>query len=156
MKTKVASLLVVLFISTISCTAQRRITVEAQNSDISNNLDLQAVASTFGESKDLEDFERRLNDYDSQISNLDLNNDGEVDYLRVIENMEKLQYTTEEFTDICNVLDILHIQQELLELMQQAKEDTKQELNKIQLTKNANNNYNKSFYNNVEIFNKQI
>lgn len=88
MKTKVASLLVVLFISTISCTAQRRITVEAQNSDISNNLDLQAVASTFGESKDLEDFERRLNDYDSQISNLDLNNDGEVDYLRVIENRE--------------------------------------------------------------------
>ncbi|HET7733941.1 MAG TPA: hypothetical protein VFK73_08900, partial [Paludibacter sp.] len=88
MKTKVASLLVVLLISTISCTAQRRITVEAQNSDISNNLDLQAVASTFGESRDLEDFERRLNDYDSQISNLDLNNDGEVDYLRVIENME--------------------------------------------------------------------
>jgi len=88
MKTKLASLLVVLFISTISCTAQRTITVEAQNSDISNNLDLQAVASTFGESKDLEDFERRLNDYDSQISNLDLNNDGEVDYLRVIENME--------------------------------------------------------------------
>jgi hypothetical protein len=88
MKTKLTSLLVVLFISTISCTAQRTITVEAQNSDISNNLDLQAVASTFGESKDLEDFERRLNDYDSQISNLDLNNDGEVDYLRVIENME--------------------------------------------------------------------
>jgi len=88
MKTKVTSLLVVLFISTISCTAQRRITVEAQNNDISNNLDLQAVASTFGESKDLEDFERRLNDFDSQISNLDLNNDGEVDYLRVIENVE--------------------------------------------------------------------
>jgi hypothetical protein len=88
MKAKVTSLLVVLFITTISCTAQRRITVEAQNNDISNNLDLQAVASTFGESKDLEDFERRLNDFDSQISNLDLNNDGEVDYLRVIENVE--------------------------------------------------------------------
>jgi hypothetical protein len=88
MKTKVVSLLVVLFIATISCTAQRTITVEATNNDISNNLDLQAVASTFGESSDLQDFERRLNDYDSQISNLDLNNDGEVDYLRVIENME--------------------------------------------------------------------
>ena len=78
----------VLLISTISCTAQRAITVEAVNNDISNNLDLQAVASTFGESSDLQDFEKRLNDYDSQISNLDLNNDGEVDYLRVIENME--------------------------------------------------------------------
>ena len=68
--------------------AQKRITVEAQSYDISNNLDLQAVASVFGESKDLQDFEMKLNDYDSQISNLDLNNDGEVDYLRVIESAE--------------------------------------------------------------------
>jgi hypothetical protein len=89
MKTKLASLLVVLVLTTIQCTAQKTITVQAQSSDISNNLDLQAVASAFGESKDLADFERRLNDYDSKISNLDLNNDGEVDYLRVVENTEK-------------------------------------------------------------------
>ena len=88
MKTKLASLLVVIFVATISCTAQRTIRVEANNNDISDNLDLQAVASLFGESKDLQDFEMRLNDYDSQISNLDLNNDGEVDYLRVIESSE--------------------------------------------------------------------
>lgn len=61
------------------------VTVEASSEDISNNLDLKAVASTFGESKNLEDFEKRLNDYDNQLSNLDLNGDGEVDYLRVIE-----------------------------------------------------------------------
>ena len=60
-------------------------TVVAQNYDISDNLDLQAVASIFGESKDLEDFERRLNDPSMQISNLDLNNDNYVDYLRVVE-----------------------------------------------------------------------
>lgn len=89
MKTKVASLLVVLLITTTQLSAQQRITVEAQNDDISYNLDLKAVASVFGDSKDLEEFERRLNDYDSQISNLDLNNDGEVDYLRVIETYEK-------------------------------------------------------------------
>ncbi|HEY5590315.1 MAG TPA: hypothetical protein VIK55_04785 [Paludibacter sp.] len=88
MKAKVASLLVVILLITTQCLAQKRITVEAQNDDISNNLDLQAVASVFGESKDLQDFEMRLNDYDSQISNLDLNNDGEVDYLRVIESSE--------------------------------------------------------------------
>ncbi|GCD09021.1 flagellar protein FliT [Clostridium tagluense] len=74
----------------------------------------------------------------------------------IIENMEKLQYTTEEFTDICDELDILKVQHELLKLMQTKKEDTKQELNKIQVTKNANNNYNKSFYNNASMFNKQI
>ena len=60
-------------------------TVKAQNYDVSDNLDLQAVASIFGDSRDLEDFERRLNDPSAQISNLDLNNDNYVDYLRVVE-----------------------------------------------------------------------
>ncbi|UTW66602.1 hypothetical protein KFE94_00390 [bacterium SCSIO 12643] len=69
--------------------AQDVTTVEATSSDISDNLDLEAVASVFGESKDLEDFEKRLNDPETQISNLDLNEDGEVDYLRVVENSEK-------------------------------------------------------------------
>jgi hypothetical protein len=88
MKTKIASLLVVIMITTTQCMAQKSITVRAENNDISNNLDLQAVATAFGESSNLEDFERKLNDYDSAISNLDLNNDGEVDYLRVIETFE--------------------------------------------------------------------
>jgi len=60
-------------------------TVEATDSDISDNLDLEAVASIFGDAKDLEEFEKKLNDPETQISNLDLNEDGEVDYLRVIE-----------------------------------------------------------------------
>ncbi|MDD4969039.1 MAG: hypothetical protein PHT07_06380 [Paludibacter sp.] len=89
MKTKVASLLVVFSFITTFCMAQEKITVEAQNNDISNNLDLKAVATAFGESKNLEEFEQKLNDYDSQISNLDLNNDGQVDYLRVIEKNEE-------------------------------------------------------------------
>jgi hypothetical protein len=88
MKTKVASLLVVLLLTTAQLMAQKRIIVEAQNYDISYNLDLKAVASIFGDSRNLEEFEMKLNDYDSQISNLDLNNDGEVDYLRVIESHE--------------------------------------------------------------------
>ena len=65
--------------------AQDVTTVEATDSDISENLDLEAVASVFGEAEDLEDFEEKLNDPDTQISNLDLNEDGEVDYLRVVE-----------------------------------------------------------------------
>jgi len=68
--------------------AQDRTTVNAMNSEISDNLDLRAIASIFGDSKDLEDFEYRLNDPKNQISNLDLNNDNEVDYLRVIESTE--------------------------------------------------------------------
>lgn len=63
-------------------------TVTATNYDISDNLDLRAVASIFGESKDLADFEYRINNPKTQISNLDLNRDGQVDYLRVIESIE--------------------------------------------------------------------
>lgn len=71
-----------------SLQAQNQTTVYAKNSDISDNLDLRAVASIFGESANLQDFERRLNDPKYQISNLDLNNDNQVDYLRVIETVE--------------------------------------------------------------------
>jgi hypothetical protein len=60
----------------------------ANNTEISDNLDLRAVASIFGDSKNLDDFERRLNDPKIQISNLDLNGDNKVDYLRVIETVE--------------------------------------------------------------------
>jgi hypothetical protein len=88
MKTKAMGLLVIIVLITTQCVAQKKITVEARNNDISNNLDLKAVATAFGESQNLEVFEQKLNDYDSGISNLDLNNDGQVDYLRVIEKME--------------------------------------------------------------------
>ncbi len=79
----IASVLV--FFLALPSQAQDITTVEATSSEISDNLDLEAVASVFGESEDLEDFEKRLNDPKTQISNLDLNKDEEVDYLRVIE-----------------------------------------------------------------------
>lgn len=82
-------LLMVTICITTYVSAQDRTTVRANNIDISDNLDLRAVASIFGESKNLEDFEFRLNDPSLQISNLDLNNDNQIDYLRVIESVEQ-------------------------------------------------------------------
>lgn len=87
MKTKLL-LIALTIIGFTSCQAQAGATVYAKNSDISDNLDLRAVASMFGESANLQDFERRLNDPKYQISNLDLNGDDQVDYLRVIESVE--------------------------------------------------------------------
>lgn len=86
MKIKIGLLMIVFLVAIADLNAQDVTTVEATNSNIGENLDLEAVASVFGESEDLEDFEKRLNDPDTQISNLDLNEDGEVDYLRVIES----------------------------------------------------------------------
>ncbi len=87
MKTKIVILVLALCTSYFNVQAQRRVTTttRATSYDISDNLDLDAVSSIFGESKDLEDFEYRLNDPENRISNLDLNNDGYVDYLRVLE-----------------------------------------------------------------------
>lgn len=87
MKTKLL-IIAMIALSISSCQAQNQTSVYAKNSDISDNLDLRAVASIFGESANLQDFERRLNDPSYQISNLDLNGDNQVDYLRVIESVE--------------------------------------------------------------------
>jgi hypothetical protein len=73
----------------IGCATQKPVTVVPTNYDISDNLDLQAVASIFGNSNNLEGFERRLNDPQFKISNLDLNQDGYVDYLRIMETAER-------------------------------------------------------------------
>lgn len=83
---KMIIILVLQFIGSQVVFPQDITTVEATSRDISENLDLEAIASIFGESENLEDFENKLNDPELQISNLDLNEDGFVDYLRVVEN----------------------------------------------------------------------
>ncbi|MEZ4922202.1 MAG: hypothetical protein R2780_03435 [Crocinitomicaceae bacterium] len=50
---------------------------------IGDNLDLYAVLDLFKNSNSLEEFERSLNDPASKLNNLDLNEDGEVDYIQV-------------------------------------------------------------------------
>ncbi len=89
MKTKLQLAAVIAIVFAFQMSAQNRAVLNAMNSDISDNLDLTAVSSIFGESQDLNDFERRLNDPQFQVSNLDLNNDNRVDYLRVIESVER-------------------------------------------------------------------
>ena len=71
-----------------SARADETVTVTSTSSDISENLDLKTVATLFGQAEDLEQFEQMLNNPDSAFSNLDLNGDGEVDYLRVIETAD--------------------------------------------------------------------
>ncbi|NVK64736.1 MAG: hypothetical protein HWE22_09125 [Flavobacteriales bacterium] len=50
-----------------------------------DNLDLNGVLELFKESKDVEDFEKKLNTESNGVNNLDLNQDGEVDYIRVVD-----------------------------------------------------------------------
>ena len=69
-------------------TATTTTRVYAADNDISLYLDLQAVAAAFAQSSTIEEFENLLNDSSFMLSNLDLNNDGYVDYLRVLETVE--------------------------------------------------------------------
>lgn len=85
MNTRIGIIVIVFLVALSNLNAQDVTTVEATDSDISENLDLEAVVSLFGEAENLENFENKLNDPETQISNLDLNEDGEVDYLRVVE-----------------------------------------------------------------------
>ncbi|HEU4716299.1 MAG TPA: hypothetical protein VFU15_00620 [Bacteroidia bacterium] len=53
-----------------------------------DNLDLYGVLDLYKQAASMEDFEKALNNPDNQVNNLDLNNDGNVDYLRVVDNVD--------------------------------------------------------------------
>lgn len=77
-----------LFILLINSIYAQRVNVYPKDSYVKENLDLDAVSMLYEESTNLVDFERRLNYPQERISNLDLNNDNKVDYLRVSEKIE--------------------------------------------------------------------
>ncbi|MBN1416400.1 MAG: hypothetical protein JW973_14955 [Bacteroidales bacterium] len=58
-----------------------------------DNLNLYAVMKLFQESETLEGFERKLNDENSRINNLDLNRDNMVDYITVSDYVDGNMHT---------------------------------------------------------------
>ncbi|HET6225075.1 MAG TPA: hypothetical protein VFF27_02275 [Bacteroidia bacterium] len=54
-----------------------------------DNLNLYGVLDLFKKSESPEAFEKALNSSDTKLNNLDLNGDGETDYIRVIDRTEK-------------------------------------------------------------------
>ena len=69
------------------------VTVTNYNSDPCFYLDLNAVAAAFAESHSVREFEEILNSSRYMINNLDLNRDGWIDYLRVIETSRGYYHT---------------------------------------------------------------
>ncbi len=58
-----------------------------------DNLNLFAVMKLFQESQTLEIFERNLNNEDMHINNLDLDQDGRIDYIRVVDHADGNYHT---------------------------------------------------------------
>lgn len=55
--------------------------------ELGDHFSLEAALEVFKNSKSPEDFENNLNNAEAQVNNLDLNEDGEVDYIRVIDEV---------------------------------------------------------------------
>ena len=53
-----------------------------------DHFSLEAALDLFKQSASLEDFEKRLNEEDNAANNLDLNEDGKTDYVRVVDQMD--------------------------------------------------------------------
>ena len=68
-------------------------TATSYNTDWCFYLDLNAVAAAFAESNSVQEFEKILNSSRYMINNLDLNHDGWIDYLRVIETRRGYYHT---------------------------------------------------------------
>lgn len=70
--------------------------VQAQTEDVTieetgfagDHFSLEGALSLFKQAKSMEAFEKALNTEKNKINNLDLNEDGEIDYIRVIDNMD--------------------------------------------------------------------
>jgi len=68
--------------------SQDDVTVIVPTTEAGENLDLEAVMELFRDSESLEDFEKALNDSTNEVNNLDLNGDGQVDYIRLVEQVD--------------------------------------------------------------------
>lgn len=75
---------------------------------------------------------------------------------QTIDNISKLDYTKQEFSEVAEELKILEHQKRLSDLMTRKRDDVKEELNKISNAKNASHMYNKRMYSNSRVFNKTI
>lgn len=81
---KFGMMLAVLTLGLVSVPAQD---VSTPHSEAAGGLDLYAVAELFKTSANLESFEQSLNHSETGINNLDLDQDGHVDFIRVTEKV---------------------------------------------------------------------
>jgi len=83
--------------------------------------------------------------------------DNYIDQRReIINSIEKLNFTKEEFIIVCNELKILFFQNNLNKLMNEKKLKVKRQLESINDTKNLQSSYNKKFSVDSIFFNKKI
>jgi hypothetical protein len=87
---KMRILISTLFTSLSICAVANSTTQTADSLGLpGDNLNLYGVLDLFKKSESPEAFEKSLNSSETKLNNLDLNGDGEIDYIRVIDRTEK-------------------------------------------------------------------
>ncbi len=112
--------------------AQEEVTIVAPASEAAEGLDLKAVSELFKDSENLEAFEKALNDPEVGINNLDLDENGEVDFIRVVEE----------------VVDDTHV----IMLQVPLAENEFQDVATIEIEKSDDDNYNMQVHGNEVIY----
>jgi len=108
---KLALIVLLVTLSFGSSTAQDDVTIVAPTSEAAEGLDLHVVSELFKDSENLEEFEKSLNDPDTGVNNLDLDDDGNVDFIRVVEQVAddthiiilQVALGENEFQDVCTI-----------------------------------------------------
>ncbi|MFQ5604678.1 MAG: hypothetical protein ACE5HS_15515 [bacterium] len=95
----------------VNLKAQEDVTIVAPTSEAAEGLDLKAVSELFKDAENLEEFEKNLNDSELGINNLDLDEDGNVDFIRVVEEVAEnthviilqVPLAEDEFQDVATI-----------------------------------------------------
>lgn len=107
----IAVMLGALLIGTCPVLAQDNVTKVSVTSEAAEGLDLLAVAELFKDAKDLAAFEKALNDPEVGVNNLDLDDNGDVDFIRVVEEVKddthviilQVPLGKDEFQDVATI-----------------------------------------------------
>lgn len=81
----ILSLALFFMIGSLNLTAQ---TEEGATGLLGDNFSLEGAIDVFKNASSMEDFEAQLNNKDKSVNNLDLNDDGDIDYIRVEDHMD--------------------------------------------------------------------
>lgn len=74
---------------TLACVPSRTAMAQSSTEEVpGDNFSLEGALELFKKSASPQEFEQLLNSPDSKVNNLDLNGDGEIDYIRVIDKNE--------------------------------------------------------------------
>ena len=72
-------------IMSVACIFVMQAQDQTPATEAGEDFDLNAVMTVLEDAEDLQDFEKKINNAENQVNNLDLNNDDEVDIVKVVE-----------------------------------------------------------------------